>query len=114
MTPPLKDVHQIMSYFEMKYKETYQTSPIINRHTGKWGWDAILRGMPLSSAKELVDYYFKLPPGKHGHAMDWLFYNYDKVLLAQQEEKEDAERRRKQREETRKRVEEWRKKFDKD
>lgn len=102
-----KDAHALTSYYEKRYKEKYGTNPNVNRVTARWNFDSILKSMPTPLIKELIDYYFTTPPDRR-HELEWFFYNYEKLVKAMYEAKDDAARRRKLMEESRIRAEQWR------
>lgn len=104
-----KQAHALVTYFGKKYKAKYGFAPKVNRYSARWGFDSILMDMSNSDAEELIDYYF-MTVSPSGHALDWFFYNYEK--LSEAKEKTDADRKSLAdiRERTRKRTEEWRKK----
>lgn len=105
--PSAKDCHAITSYYEKQYKEKYGSAPNVNRVTARWNFDSILQAMSTAQAKELIDYYFTTPPTRR-HELEWFFYNYEKLVKAMYEAKEDAAHRRKLMEESKARAEQWR------
>lgn len=95
------------SYYAKRFKEHYGRDANINRYSARWGFEAVLMGMSIAKAQELVDYYFTTP-GDRDHSLDWFFYNYDKLNDAMRESKEDAERTARLAAESKQRVAEWR------
>lgn len=103
----IKDCQTLTSYYIKKYKERYKSEPNVNRFSARWGFDLVLSGMSIPLAKELLDYYFTTPPTRR-HDLNWFFQNYEKILVAYQNGKTDAEHRRKLMEESKIRAEQWR------
>ena len=105
--PAAKDCHTLTSYYVKLYKARYDSEPNINRHTARWGFDSILQGMGIEPAKQLLDYYFTTPPIRR-YDLDWFFYNYEKLVKAMRDGKEDRERTRRLMQESKTRAEKWR------
>lgn len=101
-----KDCHALTTYFVQTFKAKYQSNPVVNRHSARWGFDAILMDMNVADIKALIDYYFTVAGKKH--SLEWFLYNYDKLIEAYQVQKQDAARRAKLREDSEKRAREWR------
>lgn len=104
-----KQAHALVSYFATKYKGKYGYAPKVNRYAARWGFDSLLMDMDVGEAESLIDYYFETM-SLNGHALDWFFYNYDKLMISKEARDEDAAKLARIREETKKRTEEWRKK----
>lgn len=103
-----KQAHALVTYFGTKYKGKYGSEPKLNRYSARWGFDSILMDMSTDDAKALIDYYFEtISPS--GHSLDWFFYNYEKLAEAKEKRDEDAAALAVAREQTKRRVEEWRK-----
>lgn len=102
-----KDCHALTSYYEKGYKAKYGSAPVVNRVTARWNFDSILGSQSVATTKELIDYYFTTPPTRR-HDLEWFFYNYDKIIKAMLEAKDDAAHRSRLMEESRKRAEQWR------
>lgn len=107
--PEAKQAHTLVSYFGTKYKAKYGYPAAVNRYSARWGFDSILMDMGLDEAKSLVDYYFETI-STNGHSLDWFFYNYEKLSEAKGRRDEDVASLSVARQETKRRVEEWRKK----
>lgn len=107
MAVTAKDCHAMTSYFLKQYEAKYGRQANVNRYSARWGFDAILSGMSMDQAKALVDYYLTTPPTRK-HDLDWLFYNYEKIVDAMNRSKDDAAHRIKLMEESKKRAELWR------
>lgn len=105
--PAAKDCHTLTSYYIKLYKAKYGSEPSVNRHTARWGFDSVLMGMTLSEARVLLDFYLTTNSSKK-HALDWFFYNYEKLQESMVITQEDAARRAQLREESRIRAQEWR------
>lgn len=84
-----KDCHILTSYYKKKYKARYKSDPVVNDHTARWGFDSILKGLPLEEVKKLLDYWFSTTSSTR-HRIDWFFYNYDKLIESQQLQQEDS------------------------
>lgn len=102
-----KDCHSLTSYYEKGYKEKYGHAPNVNRVTARWNFDSILGSLSLAQTRELIDYYFTTPPTRL-HDLDWFFYNYEKLVKAMSDAREDTAHRKKLMEESKKRAEQWR------
>lgn len=108
--PTVQQCHAMTSYYIKRFKEKYGAEPVVNRHSARWGFDSILMGMAPTEVKELIDYYFKTV-SMNRHALDWFFYNYDKLIRGKNDLEEDAERRERLRRESEERAREWRERF---
>lgn len=105
--PTAPQCHAMTTYYINAFRERYKRDPNVNRNTARWNWEGILTDMPPSKAKELVDFYFSTTSQKQ-HALDWFFYNYDKLRDTMSDQEVDRERRRKMRAESEARAAEWR------
>lgn len=97
--------HSAITYFEKAYIEKHGFKPVINRHTARWGFDSVLRDMSADECKSLIDYYFETGGN---HALDWFFYNYEKLIIARSSQVQEADERQRLRDESKERVKEWR------
>lgn len=97
--------HAAITYYEKAYIEHHGFKPVINRNTARWGFDSILRDMSPSECKALIDYYFDTGGN---HALDWFFWNYDKLIIARTSSVQETKARDKLKEESKQRVKEWR------
>lgn len=104
-----KDCHALITYFENKFKLRYDKSPVVNRNTARWNFDAMLKSMKVLDVQLLIDYYFDNV--EVGHNLTWFFYNYDKLVETRSDNKADAEHRAKLRRESEQRAKEWRERF---
>jgi hypothetical protein len=95
--------YALITHFEKEYVRKYDRKPDLNRHRDKWGFQDMLEDLGYDEAKEIVTYYFTL--GVIGHPLQTLLRNYDRYHRVREDRKDDLERRRALREETRKRVE---------
>lgn len=102
-----KDCHALITYYEKKFKEKYNTAAVVNRNTAKWGFDTILKGMSPQETKELLDYWFSIDT-QNRHRIDWFFYNYEKLIDARAAQSEDGILRQHLRSESEDRVRKWR------
>lgn len=105
-----KDCHTLISYYEKLYKEKYGTAPVVNRHTARWSFDGMLKGMSMAEVKSTLEYYLTTNNASR-HKLDWFFYNYDKLLENRRDSESDSEHRAKLRRESEQRAREWREKF---
>jgi len=106
--PTPAQCYAMTSYFVKGYKERYKgQEPVLNRHSARWGFESILMGMPPEEVKGLIDYYFTTTSQKR-HALDWFFYNYEKLQTSMDEVEKDRARRKQLREESEARAAEWR------
>lgn len=105
--PTAQQCHAMTTYYMNAFREKYKREPRVNRNTARWHWEGMLTDMPPAEAKKLVDFYFTTSSQKQ-HALDWFFYNYDKLQESMSDIDLDRERRKKLREESEKRAAEWR------
>lgn len=105
--PTAQQCHAMTTYYVSKFKEKYGREPVINRHSARWGFESVLMGMPPAEAKKLLDFYFTTTSTKQ-HALDFFFYNYEKLIESLSALEQDKLRRKKMREESEKRAAEWR------
>lgn len=99
-----KQAHSLLSYYELLYKTKYKRAPRLNRYTAKWAMVDVIDAVGYDRTKELLDYFFKVDMS---HEFMQFVYNYDGFEEAMEEAAADAERRRKVREATKRRVEDW-------
>lgn len=103
----VQQCHAMTTYYEKKFLEKYKVKPVVNRHSARWGWDSVLMGMSPEEAKSIIDYYFTTVSTKR-HALDWFFYNYEKLIEGKNDYEKDRERRERLRHESEERAREWR------
>lgn len=103
----VQECHKLTTYYEKKFKEKYKAPAVVNRNSARWGFDAILKGISPTEAKELLDYWFSFSSPQR-HRLDWFFYNYDKLIAAKAEQAEDSELRAKLRHDSEERARKWR------
>lgn len=96
--------YQLVSLYISLYKEKYNKTIIVNKHKEKWAMADVIDSVGFDKAKELLIYYFKT--SKTSHALQWFFYNFDKLNDVLEKSKEDEARRMKMREMTKRLVEE--------
>jgi hypothetical protein len=105
----VKDCYTLVSYYEKKFKQKYgYKKDNTNKFAARWGFDAVLQGMTLDEAKELLDYYFLTSGGARQHDLDWFFYNYEKLIEAKKKHDEDSDLQAKVRKESKERARKWR------
>lgn len=106
--PTVQQCYAMTSYFVAAFKSHYKgQEPVLNRHAARWGFESILMGLPPEEVKKLIDFYFTTKSQKR-HALDWFFYNYEKLQESMNVLELDKERRAKLREESEARAAEWR------
>lgn len=110
MTATNAQVHSLVTYFLNAFKSKYDTAPKdFNRYRDKWGFQGMIEDYGMERSKAIIDYYFST--NKHYHPTNYLLFNYEKLNNAMLEREEDEANRKKLREESRKRVEEWRRRL---
>jgi hypothetical protein len=107
MAAPKAGWRALATHYYDRYKTEYGKAPTFNWITSKWNFEAILMGMSLQEAKDLIDYYF-ITPNTKLHDLGWFFNNYEKLVRAKQELAEDAAHRARLMEESEKRAAQWR------
>jgi len=107
MAVTAKDCHALTRYFVEAYKVKHGREPTVNRWSARWGFDAMLQGMPSEEVKSLIDYYLTTP-NERMHDIEWFFYNYHKLIKAKHDVDVDVDHRRKLMQESKQRAEEWR------
>lgn len=109
-TPSAQQCHALTTYYIGKYESVHERRPVVNRNKAKAGAYGLLMDYTPSQARELVDYYVD-----HWDKPDlqWFLYNYEQVDLAKQEHDEQELVAAKRRAATEKRLEEWRKRWQK-
>lgn len=101
-----KECNTLTSYFEKAWAQKYGRKSNVNRYKARWGFDAVLGGMSLDNAKELIDFYLTTANNRD-HDLEWFFYNYDKLEDARDKAAEDRAEIERLKEETKKRASEW-------
>lgn len=104
-----KNTATLLSLYVTLYTEKYGRKPLINRYKDQWGVKDMITDLGLKEARALMVYYFECPTT--GHPLLYLFRNYEKLQEIKTEQENDREARIALREATRKRVEEWDKKY---
>lgn len=107
MMATAQQAHGLTSYYVKVYRSHYDKSPVVNRNTARWGFDSILMDMSVSQVRELIDFYLTTA-STNGHSLDWLFYNYDKLVVSMEEHERSRAERKRLREESEERAREWR------
>lgn len=102
--------HAMTTYYVNACREATGTAPVVNRNAAKSGWKGMLIDFSPEEVRAVVDYYVS-------HYTDprlvWFLYNYEKVVVAFREAEEDRNIQTQRRSETQKRLEEWRKRWQK-
>lgn len=106
--PTVQQCYAMIDYYIKAYKAHYAgQEPVLNRHAARWGFESVLMGLPPEEVKKLIDFYFTTKSQKR-HALDWFFYNYEKLIESASDLEKDRARREKLREESEARAAEWR------
>jgi len=110
--PTPQQAHSMTSHYAKLWKAKYGREPNVNRHSARWGFDNILRGLSTEEVKELLAYYFTTP-GVKQHDLEWFFYNYHTLLDNMRSHKKDVEDIKALLAASQKRADEWRNAHDK-
>jgi len=106
--PTVQQCYAMIDYYVKAYKAHYHgQEPVLNRHSARWGFESVLMGCSPEEVKKLLDFYFQTKSQRR-HALDWFFYNYEKLEESLVEIDKDRERREQLRRESEQRVAEWR------
>jgi hypothetical protein len=100
--------HSIISYYQTQYKSMYGKSAIVNRNKAQYSVINILKDLSVSQIKQLIDFYLKTD--KYPNFISFC-YEYDEVLIKMNEELDDLEIRRHLLDNTKKTVDEFRKRY---
>lgn len=100
------ECHALTSYFIKQYKAKYDTAPVVNRNIAKAQFQNMLMDYSTTELRELID-FFLTTQSANKHKINDLFYGYDRLVVTMLETKEDVERQRLLRVETKRRTEEW-------
>lgn len=100
------ECHALTTYFIKQYKEKYGKAPVVNRNVCKVQFQNMLLDYSTEEIRELIDFFLTTQSGNN-HKINDLFYGYDKLVEAMQQQQADMLFRQKLREETRQRTEEW-------
>ena len=96
--------YTLLSLYEMLYSEKYSKKPTINKYKEKCAMTDVIDSIGYDRSKELLEYYFRVK--KHGHPLQWFFYNFDRLDAMLIQSQADEIKRKKMREATKKMVEE--------
>jgi len=102
-------VNILMSRFIKLYQDKYEIKPKLNRNTARWDFAYMLDDLGVEAA-ETLEYYFTL---KKMHSTQDFLRNYSEINEWMHEDSEDEIYRKQLREETRKKVEEHDKQWQK-
>ena len=100
-----KQGNALVTLFIKQYTLKYGYGPNINRFRAKWGFQDMAQDLGYARACEIVEYYFLT--GKHGHPVEHLHNNYEKIAGFCEEKKMDERKRIELRALTEERVKEW-------
>ena len=104
-------INSLVTYYLNQFKTKYDAAPKdLNRFRDQWGFQGMIDDFGMDSAKKIIDYYFST--ARHYHPTSYLLYNYEKLNSAMLEREEDEKKRAELRAESKRRVEEWRKKYE--
>jgi hypothetical protein len=98
-----KEPYVLIGLYQSLYKERYGKTPQVNKFREKWAMQDVIDSVGFERAKEILIYYFSL--NKHGHPLQFFFYNFDRLDSAITDVEKDKERRRLLLEETKHMVE---------
>lgn len=102
-----QQVHALISHYLKLYRAKYEADPRdFNRYRDKWGFQAMIEDFGAVRAKQIVEYYFETT--KPRHPTNYLLFNYEQLNNAMLERAEDEKKRAELRAESKRRVEEWR------
>lgn len=104
----LTRAHTLISYYQKKYKERYGQSTVVNRNKVQYLIVNMLKDLSMAEAKDLVDFYIKTDKSP---SLITLCYEYDDVLVKKDQEAKDLENRINLLAETKKTVEEFRRRY---
>lgn len=106
-----QQTHALITFFLGRYHDKYEAAPKdFNRFRDQWGFQAMIEDYGTPKAKAIIDYYFETY--RPSHPTSYLLYNYEKLKASMDERDNDEAERAKLRAESKKRVEEWRKKHE--
>ncbi len=98
-----KEAYILLTMYQNMYKEKYGKLPSLNKYREKWAMQDVVDSIGYERAKELLQYYFTT--GKHGHPLQFFFFNFDKIDIMQKEIEKDKRNRKILQEATKKLVE---------
>lgn len=102
--PTPQQCHALITYYITRYEEVVGTKPTLNRNKARWGFESILMDYSPEESRGIVDYFLD----HYEPNVDWLLWNYEKVVEAREEYVKNQEAINKRREETQKRLDAWR------
>ena len=98
----VSEAGKILDYYILCYKTAHTKNPSTNRYRDKWGFVDVLTDVGSDRAKELLDFYFRIP---RNHDLKWFFLHYDELDESEKAIAKDRAEREAIRAQTRKRVE---------
>ena len=98
-----KQPYILIGLYESLYLEKYKRKPRINKFREKWAMQDVIDSVGYGRAKELLEYYFTTT--KHGHPIQFFFFNFDKIDIMQREIEKDKKNRKALQEATKRLVE---------
>ena len=99
-----KEPYILLSLYQNLYKEKYGKIPSMNKFRSKWAMQDVIDSVGYERASEIMQYYFRLD--KSGHALEFFFYNFDRMDDMMNKIAKDKQSRKILLEETKKMVEE--------
>lgn len=102
--PTLAQCHALITYYINRHEEVVGTKPTINRNKAKWGFESILMDHSPEESRGIVDYFLD----HYEPNIDWLVWNYEKVVEAREEYTKNQAAVEHRRMETQKRLDAWR------
>lgn len=95
----------LTEYYMKSYEAEHGHAPIVNRNKANFTMDALLRDLTKADAQSLLDYFIV----HYDKDLEWFNYNYEKVIVAQQEYLQEEFARLKRRADTALALARWKK-----
>ena len=97
--------YALIDFYISLYADKYGKKPVINKHREKWAMNDVIESVGYDRYRVLLEYYFRVSSDNR-HALNWFYFNFDRLDDMLDKKMRDEERRAKMREETRRMVEE--------
>jgi len=98
-----REPYILLSIYQNMYQEKYGKAPFLNKYREKWAMQDVIDSVGFDRARDLIEYYFTT--GKHGHPIQFFFFNLDKIDIIQREVQKDKKNRKALQEATKRLVE---------
>lgn len=92
MSDVVKEGNELITYFNAKYLERYNSRPIINKNTAKWAARDLIDSFGIDTCLLAIDWYFYVK--SEGHSWNWFTNNMEKLVVARLEKSKDDEQRK--------------------